>query len=717
MHRLYTTDRITLIVETPFHLDEQQKLVTQLFSKVPESKEKYENPHLQKPRFLKEGPHQGLGIQVQMTSPEQDDILRLDFVLNIKRTLELKQAFEYIIHLFKNRSEGGFYDCLQATGLIADISASGTPFRVAGGFEDDYQAMLVLMIPVTLEGIKQVDVITAYVLGYIEFLTKTGIDKRILHEIQFLNEVTFNNEASSLHMDTSATKEGTGLTDLEELMGNLNFYPMERFLVGFKILPNEHFSLESLQFILNNLRVENLQRFLMVSEVMTGECRVAAYTNTRYRKTLLDPKLKELFPRMQVVFKLPEPSPFVPSDFESVPTSQAFSYPRFIAQGPGPLQLFFSQDVVMHTPSLTTQCFVVTNVVHNSAFHSGCFQFYTFMLTLKYHQELHSMLAMVGAKATFSPSLRGLLITVKGFSDKHKEIAQTVLNFVLQYRPELSEFNSAIESLKNLLSKKESEPLDSRCGKTLFSFLNGNNYSSDEILAVADKVTFEDMQKYLELLFTGFNLQFYVHGNTTPEDAVTMSIQMAEMFDPERFGVKVRMDSKETTSQSVVPVSKIVRLRAGQTIRHHMKSKVQDNCVMLFFQASDRDLKTEALLKLLASLMEPRFFQVLRTEKHLAYTLAVSQMRLESCEGIFVYIQSPGFDADYLLEQIELFLQEFVKTLKALPEEEFRSIRDSQDGDPKKSGHRAHFCAHTLSRRAWQRQLSIRRNGHPGCTS
>ena len=82
-------------------------------------------------------------------------------------------------------------------------------------------------------------------------------------------------------------------------------------------------------------------------------------------------------------------------------------------------------------------------------------------------------------------------------------------------------------------------------------------------------------------------------------------------------------------------------------------------------------------MKLLQQMLQPAFFDSLRTEKQLGYIVSVFPMPIRDLEGTVFVVQSPATDEAQIVQEIDGFLTDYAKVLgKHLAENKQSLVRE-----------------------------------------
>ena len=109
----------------------------------------------------------------------------------------------------------------------------------------------------------------------------------------------------------------------------------------------------------------------------------------------------------------------------------------------------------------------------------------------------------------------------------------------------------------------------------------------------------------------------------------------------------------------------------------HDYTVVADNAaVLVFYPLAENTAECLAATQILASLLEPEFFQQLRVEKNIGYVVSCRFHQTARQPGILFALQSPTYDAQTLLEVIDTFITGIPAMIEGIAPDTLAEKRD-----------------------------------------
>ena len=105
--------------------------------------------------------------------------------------------------------------------------------------------------------------------------------------------------------------------------------------------------------------------------------------------------------------------------------------------------------------------------------------------------------------------------------------------------------------------------------------------------------------------------------------------------------------------------------------------QVDNSALVMESQFGQLSPKLQGALLVIESLMQPQFYNELRTSQQLGYIVNSGMTELEKTLGMIFMVQSGKYDAVTLEQRIQEFLPGFLNTLTEMPEEELETLKES----------------------------------------
>ena len=157
--------------------------------------------------------------------------------------------------------------------------------------------------------------------------------------------------------------------------------------------------------------------------------------------------------------------------------------------------------------------------------------------------------------------------------------------------------------------------------------------------------TFEQFNRFSERQLLDAKLDALFYGNYFKSEALKLSVFIENEL------------LERQTGRPVAPAQLLVLPEtADKPWFFHQPVDHSDTVVELYIQADSMSIEESALMRLSQQLLQPIFFNELRTEKQLGYIVAAVPMPLRKLDATLLLVQSPKFGADVIAAEIDQLL-------------------------------------------------------------
>ena len=105
--------------------------------------------------------------------------------------------------------------------------------------------------------------------------------------------------------------------------------------------------------------------------------------------------------------------------------------------------------------------------------------------------------------------------------------------------------------------------------------------------------------------------------------------------------------------------------------------QVENSALVTDVQIGQHSPKLQVALMVIDNIMQPQFYNELRTSQQLGYIVNSGMTILEKTLGLIFIIQSGEYNVEILEKRMEAFLEKFYKSLDNLTDEELDKIKKS----------------------------------------
>jgi insulysin len=590
-----------------------------------------------------------LPLQVNVATLRDTRTLSYSFPLPDMRQFYKDRPVDYLANVLGHEGEGSLLKVLRDLGWANALSAGS-------GFATEDVSIFSVNVALTEAGLTKVDEITALLFQYIAVIRNNGIQDWLYQELQTMAELAFQYQ--------QLVGPGALVTSLVERLPD---YPKQDLITLAYFY--QKFDAKLIGRVLDQLRPDNMVITLSARNVPVTQKEM--WYGTAYSKlpiSAIRQQQWQQYPR-NTALAVSAPNPFIPENLALKPrvgpplTSNAINVrekPQLLVDADG-VRLWFKQDNQFFTPRANFFVSALTPLFENSLRNSLLANFVVNLVNDQLSAYAYPA-NLAGASFGIGARSRGLNLAVNGFSDKQQELLVALLKTLTAANFEQERFDIIkAETIRNWQNTALQTPYV-RLQSELQAMLVNPYWSLDENIAAAQTITLADVKAFVPLLLSNLHIDAMYHGNITQADAQAMLDLVKQYLHPVA-------DSPMPGFGNVVDLPEQKRMVAEMTIAH------DDSAIVIYQQAKDKDMKSRAIISLLTNLLNPPFFDSLRTQQQLGYVVNVETMALQNVNGLTFTIESPVADPVELEARINEFLQGYVQSLAAMPAQQFNGTK------------------------------------------
>lgn len=643
----YSADAMTLVVLGKESLDELQKMVVGRFGAI--SSHPRELPDAYPALF----PADFLPAAVSI-KPEKE-LRQLSMLFPIPNPWETysKKPWHYIGNLLGHEGKGSVLSLLKDLGWAEGLSAGV-------GSSTRHDAFFQITIQLTEKGTRARDQIVPLMFYMIEQLQVRGLKDWRYNELKELADIDFRFHEQSPPIDT-----------VKNLAYVMHIYQPQDVLRGDYLYTA--YDEKLIQQGLSYLRNDNVMTVFVAPDVETDK--LTHFYQTPYAVEKIKFEEYEIKPSVRKKLYFPEPNAFIPTRLAVksqllLPTPSESAAPR-IADRPQMVirnertQAWFKQDQQFHVPKAKINLRLKLPLVAMNA--EGAAQAQLFAaLVMDELNEFSYPASLAGLHYAVRANTRGLDISIDGYSSRQGLLLSKIAKAIRKGRFNQERFtNLKQELIRNWRNEGKNTPYIVLARQ--IPVLHYEPYWSNEALINGlESKTLEQFHQFSTRLLRDGTMEALLYGNLFRQEA----IKLAALAEYELLGTKTGRPQ---------PAARLYQLSTKQEkpwlYRHTLDHN--DRVVQLYIQSLQPSIVDTAHMKLLQQMLQPAFFDRLRTEKQLGYIVSVFPMPIRNLEGMVFVVQSPAADEAQIVQEIDSFLTDYAKALgKNLAENKQSLVRD-----------------------------------------
>lgn len=585
-----------------------------------------------------------LGKMIYMEPAQPKKLLYVQFPIDNNLAQFIEKSDTYIRYILNSRAEGTLFDQLQKQGLIDGLSTGSDPIRYGNS------GIFSIMMSLTDQGLAEKDQVIAAIFSYLNLIEKQGIASQYYDEMKDVLRLDF--EYPNIQWDMSY---------VSSLTSQMLFYPITHILDADYLA--EKFNQTAIANYLHSFTPDNARIWIIAPNQPTDK--VAYFIDAPYSiKTITDQqKASWLQLEQQEQFKLPALNSYIPTDFSIVDAKQNQNSPLvpFSEQGN---QFHFASRYFADEP----KAIILLSLRNNSALNTDKRQVMFYLLNYLADLDLEQIQSQANISGiALSTSIDdGLLIAVNGFSQYLGDMLIAALATYHNVQIDNQALALAKSWYLELLDAAEHENSLSLAMHPVSALSTLPYFERDQRRQILNSITVEDLKAYREqILFTSVPYMISL-GNLSTKQVNDLYSEIKGTLAPKqeyRLRPQIKIENQQTA---------LITQQANST----------DNALFMGFYPPQQDEITDQVTSsLLAQIIAPWFYDMLRTEEQLGYAVSTFPTSITSSYGVGFLIQSNQYDPRYLQKRYQAFYPIALARLQALTEDEFLQYKQSMLND------------------------------------
>ncbi len=624
----YGAHVMDLVVVAPQSLETLEEWVRNDFAAVPDRG--LSRPTLPQPLLTDEQ------LPARLAVKSLEDRRQVSFVFPIADPQQdyRHKSLDYLANLLGHEGQGSLLATLREAGWADGLSAGS-----AQGDGDD--ALFVVDISLTPQGVKQLDRIQASLFAMIERIRNSGLDAW-----------RYQQQAQLAEQDFRFQQRGEPISLASSLAMNMAYYPLEDVQYGPYRM--EGYQPDKLREILAKLTPERLLRVYSGPEI-EGD-KVTEWFDAPYRLSRV-----EEWPAAEPLdgLSLPEPNPYIAEDLSLLPLDSAA--PKALIETPEHT-LWYRPDASFGTPRVEWRFSLQNPAAAQSARDAALTQLLAGWLNDSLNEVLYPA-RLAGQSFNGYAHGRGMTLSFSGWRDHQDRVIQRVLEQLRHGEIAADSVARVKLGLKRQWRNAAQGPLYQQMQQTLGDALIRPSWSNPALLDAIDTLDVDDLRDYRQRFLDSLHLESLAVGNLEPERARRVGLEVANALAPE-------------LADATIPELETLDVPSDPSTLHPDSTR-NDSAVLRYLQGNDRSLASQARLAVLGQLIKTPFYAQLRTEEQLGYIVNAGYQPLLEAPGLSLLVQSPSADVARIQSRIDAFLGDFGKRLAALDEASLASYRQA----------------------------------------
>lgn len=630
-HSHYSANLMKAVIYSNRPLDEMAKIAATTFGRVPNNEAQV--PVITAPAAT--AAQQGIIIHYVPAQPRKQ--LKIEFRIDNNSDRFRSKTDTLISYLLGNRSKNTLSDWLQKQGLVEGIDAGADPVIDRNG------GVFAISVSLTDKGMAERDRVVAAIFSYIDLLRQKGIDKSYFDEVAKVLDIDFRYP--------SITRDMGYIEWLVDLMLRV---PVAHTLDAPYLA--DDYDVAAIQARLEAMTPQKA-RIWYIGEKEPHN-KVAYFVDAPYQVEKIS---GEKFAQWQSIadsmqLAMPKLNPYIPDDFSLIPqTEKIADHPQALISQPGLRVFYMPSHYFASEPKANIILALRNKAAMNSARNQVLFGLNDYLAGLAL-DELNSQAGVAGISFSSSED-DGIMFNASGFTQHLPALMKQMLQGYVSYQPTEEQFEQAKSFYIQQLDAADRGKAFEQAIQPAQMLSRLPYFQRSERREVLKKLTLADLQSYRELLIKQATPEMLVVGNMSTNSVSTLAAQLHQQLGCHGDG---------WWHSEHIAFEKVIKANLQKE-----GSSTDSALAAVYAPLGYDEYQGIAHSAMISQIVQPWFYNQLRTEEQLGYAVFAFQMPIGRQWGIGFLLQSNVKQPAYLLQRYQAFYPEAEKRLRTLDTKDF----------------------------------------------
>jgi len=569
-------------------------------------------------------------------------VVRVEFRIDNNTAQFRSKTDELITYLIGNRSPGTLSDWLQQQGLAEGIRADSDPI-VNGN-----SGVLAISATLTDKGLAHRDEVVAAIFSYLQLLREKGVDKRYFDELSHVLDLDFRYPSITRDMDY-----------VEWLADTMIRVPVEHTLDAVNIA--DRFDAEAVKARLAMMTPQNARIWYISPQEPHNK--TAYFVDAPYQ---VDKISDQTFADWQqksnaITLSLPELNPYIPDDFTLQKPAKNYTHPELIVDDPTLRVVYMPSRYFASEPKADVSVVLRNPLAMDSAKNQVMFALNDYLAGLALDQLSNQ--AAVGGISFSTNANNGLMLNANGYTQHLPQLFKDLLAGYFSYTPTEDQLAQAKSWYAQMMDSAEKGKAYEQAIMPAQMLSQVPYFQREERRALLPEITLKDVMAYRDRLKSNARPEFLIVGNMSETQAKDLAHQVQDQL--------AAKGNQWCRNRDVLVDKKqgIIFEKAGST---------SDSALAAVFVPPGYDeYSSSAYSAMLGQIIQPWFYNQLRTEEQLGYAVFAFPMSVGRQWGLGFLLQSSDKQPSALWARYQAFFPTAEERLRKMSAEDFAQLQQA----------------------------------------
>jgi protease-3 len=632
--KYYSANLMKAVIYSNKPLPELAKIAVETYGRVPNKN--IERPVIDVPVVT--DAQKGIVIHYVPALPRK--VVRVEFRIDNNSDKFRSKTDELIGYLIGNRSNNTLSDWLQKQGLADSIRADSDPL-VNGN-----SGVFAISVSLTDKGLAQRDEVVAAIFSYLNKLRENDVDKSYFDELAHVLDLDFRYPSITRDMDY-----------VEWLADTMLRVPVEHTLDAVNIA--DQYDPAAIKARLDMMTPQNARVWYISPKEPHNK--TAYFVEAPYQVDKITPQLFDTWQKKASAIKLtlPQLNPYIPDDFTLVKPDKTYAHPELLVKEPGLRVLYMPSHYFASEPKADVTMVLRNPQAMDSAKNQVLFALNDYLAGIAL-DELSNQ-ASIGGIGFSTNANSGLMVNANGYTQRLPQLFEALLKGYFSYTPTQEQLDQAKSWYAQMMDSADKGKAYDQAIMPVQMVSQVPYFQRETRRALLPDLTIKDVLDYREALKTNAKPEFLVLGNMSAgqakELAHNVQSQLATKGNEWCRNKDVLVDSKHLA---------MFEKTGGST----------DSALAAVYvpKGFDETVST-AYSSMLGQIIQPWFYNQLRTQEQLGYAVFAFPMSVGRQWGIGFLLQSNDKQPAYLYQRFKAFYPTAEKKLREMSAEDFAQMQ------------------------------------------
>ena len=638
--KYYSANLMKAVIYSNKPLPELAQIAAQTYGRVPNKS--IERPEITVPVVT--DAQKGIVIHYVPALPRK--VLRVEFRIDNNSSQFRSKTDELITYLIGNRTPGTLSDWLQKQGLVEGIRADSDP--VVNG----NSGVLAISATLTDKGLANRDQVVAAIFSYLDMLRQKGVDKSYFDELAHVLDLDFRYPSINRDMDY-----------VEWLADTMIRVPVEHTLDAVNIA--DRYDAQAIKDRLAMMTPQNARIWYISPKEPHNK--MAYFVDAPYQ---VDKISAETFAKWQkaaddITLNLPQLNPYIPDDFTLIKNEKSYAHPELIIDEPNLRLVYMPSRYFASEPKADITMILRNPQAMDSAKNQVMFALNDYLAGIALDQLSNQ--AAVGGISFSTGANNGLMLNANGYTQRLPQLFGALLEGYFSYTPTADQLEQAKSWYKQMMDSADKGKAYEQAIMPVQMVSQVPYFQREDRKALLPSITLQEVMAYRDQLKTGGRPEFMVIGNLSAEQSTTLARGIQSQLGA---------NGNEWCRNKDVLVEK-----QQNAIFEKAGNSTDSALAAVFVPPNVDEFSSSAASAMLAQIVQPWFYNQLRTEEQLGYAVFAFSMNIGRQWGMGFLLQSNDKQPAFLWQRFKAFFPTAEQKLRTMKPEEFAQLQQAVIAD------------------------------------